>query len=197
MPALASFVDIYATLGTVQWSDVADPRVDPAYVTKLAAPVSFEKSLPTVGAGVMPERYADVAISNVNTAISTVGVLYGIYENGVEMGYGEDGVGYGGTGEVTLSELLAVEDLRGRRARARVFDLDTSALLFTVDGVVTSPKAGGAQASLRIETRHQQAFNQLIPLQRIIDVYPLADLTGPQTKTPLSSSRLASCGKCG
>ena len=178
MTALCSFVDIYATLGTVQWSDVADPRVAPEYVTKLAAPVSFEKSLPTVGAGVMPERYADVAISNVNTAISTVGVLYGIYENGVEMGYGEDGVGYGGTGEVTLSELLAVEDVRGRRARARVFDLDTSALLFTVDGVVTSPKAGGAQASLRIETRHQQAFNQLIPLQRIIDVYPLADLTG-------------------
>ena len=176
MVALVSLIDMYCTLQEVNYCDVADGRTPAGYVMKLANPLTFERALPEVSAGVLPPQFATVALSNVNTALATEGSRYGAYLSEGENGYGD--FPYGGSGTVTLSELLAVEDLRGKRARGRIFDLDTQTVLYTVDGVIGQPQAGGANASFRIESRQNQVLRQLLPLHRIVDFYPNADLTG-------------------
>ena len=182
-PVLASLVDIYATLQTFQFCDIQDPA-NPAYIPGLLEPAVLKRTLPNILAGVQADRSATCLLSNINTGFLQGGSQYGINSDGSESGYGDQP--YGGRGFPTISEIQNIEDLRGKRARVRVRDISNDIDVFTVEGTIHTVRPQALAAEIEIFSRDLDAFEQLLPKQRLLDVYTAPDLaTTRDTDTPV------------
>ena len=175
MPRLISLIDIYAT-ATYNWSDVVNDDTFPTYDQMLTRPLEMSQSLPSSTTRAIANQKVSVEVNNLPASYGTGGLLYGVGADGSDSGYGDDP--YGGAGPETLSEIATSEELLGKRARARLYDLDASATVWTVEGKITEIRRGVENGRLEIESVDLEAFQTPVPKKTIASVYASADLSG-------------------
>lgn len=168
VPEIQSLVDLYADLYTVKWSDYDDGR-SPGYLGRLLGPLQIEKKLPDLFFGISSPRQITFSVSNVDISRGTPGYGWG------DAGWGD--TPWGGVGDPTLAAINAAEKLKGKRIQARIRDLATSTNLFVFNGFITNVHNALTTGTVTAQEYHQDAFTELLPKQRILDVYPNADLT--------------------
>lgn len=171
-PLLSRF-SLSAISATYSWADMEHENY-PTYLGNLTGSVAMTRNLPSLFAGIQADRSATVELSNVNQAIGTAGSEYGTV-NGELDGYGDDL--YGGSGDPTLSEITASEDIRGRFASLAITDTEANVDLISFFGQVTNVSLGMKTAQVTIQTTDAEMFTELVPKKRLLDVYPNADLS--------------------
>ena len=172
-PRLISLFEIFATQQTFQFCDWYDDSL-PTFQQKLTEPLTLSKELADITFGILPQRSATARLSDINTALYAGGDQYGVNPDGTDSGYGD--WPYGGVGVPTIAEIIAAEDLRGKRARARVRDVDAAVDIFTIEGTIQSARLGALDAEIEITSGDLEAFDEQVPKRRILDVYPNASL---------------------
>ena len=173
---LLSFFTIYAEQRTLNFVD-QEREEFPTIAGNLAGPLSFEKALPELFSNVQQEHSTTVPVSNINTALNTDGSRYGVETDGDDSGYGDDP--YGGTGDLTISDIMAGEDLRGVKTLARLYAMETGTNIFTDDGIITKISNSINEAQIETLTRDIEQLTELVPKKTIFDsdLFPNADPT--------------------
>lgn len=172
---LITYLDISANLQTFKFRDL-QYNDDLTYEQALLGSLTVTSALPDVLAGTQNNDTVAVNLANGVTTLSE-GSGYGTLLSGGESGYGDDGIGYGGSGPATISEIQRVEDLHGKGALVRVYDTTTSSYVLSVYGTITNLQASIGSASLTIESRDTEALEEAIPKVKLLTVYANADLT--------------------
>jgi len=175
MPNLISLLDVYGAT-TYQWADRVEDGAFPGYEHMLTGPFAMTQRLPGSTARAIVQQSVEAALNNVPAAVAFGGALYGVAPDGTDSGYGDHP--YGGGGPQTLSEIARTEDLLGTRARARLYDLDASSVVWTIEGQVTGISRSLSEATLTIQTVDLEAAQNPVPAKTVASVFASADLSG-------------------
>ena len=173
MTRLATLLDLYATSQTFSWSDIELEEL-PTYSARITQVGRFADILPDLRAGVMGEKSVQLTVSNASSETIS---YYGVTAAGHENGYGDE-AGYGGLGDPSISEVMTQQDLRGIKARVRIWDIDAAATQFTIEGLLSEVGLKPHDAVLRVETHDKAAFQEPVPKELIIEKFASADITG-------------------
>lgn len=85
----------------------------------------------------------------------------------------------------SLAYLLAnVSDIRGSRARVRLYSLTLQQDILVLDGTVSEYDDGESEWSITIETEESSIFDVDLPKRRLRDIYPDIDLTSGKGQDP-------------
>lgn len=82
----------------------------------------------------------------------------------------------------TLAAILATENPKGKRARLRVWDPETGATIFTLNGVIAS--LGQDYRTLTIEGEDPGLMQTPLPTTRAADIFPSLDASLCESKDP-------------
>lgn len=180
---LVSLLDLYLTLETLRYSDQQHDEIND-YYDALLTPIELTKVAPDVFSGVVASSTARARIANA-TGKGTSGYGFGSTVEGAESGAGVDPPG-GAAQHPVLAHFQAVEEIRGKPARVRIRDLDTSTDIFTLYGTVQDLSMTVAEARLTISSTDSEAMQELLPKVRVLDIYPNADFRNTnETDTPV------------
>ena len=127
----------------------------------LVAPITIEVGLPEIFTGVQSRRIVSAKLHNVSSQLG--------WQNGVLGKF----PGKPRT-DPTLAQITMGWDIRGKRARASLYDLKNATTILQLDGIIK--KYNLANGEIVIENLDFASLATEIPTKRVVDLFPSADL---------------------
>lgn len=150
-------IDLYPTVASYKYSNYYHDTFT-EYYPRLLEHGQISIALPDLFTGIPGTRSATVTGSNVDPT---------------------------NTEAPTLSYILAnVGDVRGARAKIRLYSLTLQQNILVLNGTVTDYDDGESEWSITVETEEPSIFDIELPKRRLRDVYPDIDLTSARGQDP-------------